>query len=84
MPVPLLMPSQGFGGPAGLCTALADQFGTQGAARIVNWYPPSSYEFLGAIGILSWILGTATGYGGDLAPMAGAMVVTNPSRSKYS
>ena len=64
---------QDFGGPAGLCEALVEQFGSQEAARIVNWHPPASHEFLGAIGIVGWILGTAIGYGGDLAPMAGAM-----------
>jgi solute:Na+ symporter, SSS family len=58
-----------FGGPAGLFTALVDQFGN----TVVNWKPPASHEMLGIIGIIAWTIGTAVGYGGDVAPMAGAM-----------
>jgi SSS family solute:Na+ symporter len=58
-----------FGGPAGLYDSLVSQFGTS----VVSWHPPSSHEYLGVIGILAWTLGTAVGYGGDVAPMAGAM-----------
>ena len=58
-----------FGGPSGLYDALVSQFGTS----VVTWHPPSSHEYLGVIGILAWTVGTAVGYGGDVAPMAGAM-----------
>ena len=58
-----------FGGPAGLHDQLVATFGE----RVVSWHPPSSHEFLGVMGVLGWIMGTAVGYGGDLAPMAGAM-----------
>lgn len=58
-----------FGGPAGLYASLVDRFGTD----VVSWHPPLQHEFLGAIGILAWTVGTAVGYGGDVAPMAGAM-----------
>ena len=58
-----------FGGPQGLYNALVEQFGTD----VVSWHPPSSHELLGLIGVISWTVGTAIGYGGDVAPMAGAM-----------
>ena len=32
-----------------------------------------SHELLGMVGIIAWTVGTAVGYGGDVAPMAGAM-----------
>jgi SSS family solute:Na+ symporter len=57
-----------FGGPAGLYAALAEI-----DPAIVRWHPPTSHEFLGVMGILAWTLGTAVGYGGDTAPMSGAM-----------
>jgi len=58
-----------FGGPTGLYEALVTQFGT----GVVSWHPPSSHELLGVIGVVAWMVGTAIGYGGDVAPMAGAM-----------
>ena len=60
---------QDFGGPAGLYATLVDQFGDQ----VVSWHPPLSHELLGVIGVIAWTVGTAVGYGGDVAPMAGAM-----------
>ena len=58
-----------FGGPGGLFTSLTDQFGQS----VTDWKPPTSHELLGVIGIIAWTIGTAVGYGGDVAPMAGAM-----------
>ncbi|MGQ9650508.1 MAG: sodium:solute symporter family transporter [Phycisphaerae bacterium] len=58
-----------FGGPSGLYHSLVSQFGTS----VATWHPPSSHEYLGIIGIVAWTVGTAVGYGGDVAPMAGAM-----------
>jgi len=58
-----------MGGPAGLYTALVDQFGS----GVVSWHPPTSHELLGVMGVIAWTVGTAIGYGGDVAPMAGAM-----------
>ena len=58
-----------FGGPSGLLASLTEQFGP----AVVSWHPPRQHEFLGLIGILAWTTGTAIGYGGDVAPMAGAM-----------
>lgn len=58
-----------FGGPAGLYDALYSTFGES----VVQWHPPRSHELLGAFGVLVWAVGTSVGYGGDVAPMAGAM-----------
>jgi SSS family solute:Na+ symporter len=65
----MLLVLQDFGGPTGLYDALVTQFGES----VVSWHPPMSHEMLGMIGIIAWTVGTAVGYGGDLAPMAGAM-----------
>ncbi len=58
-----------FGGPGGLHSALVAGFGESAVA----WRPPAAHEYLGVVGILTWTAGTAIGYGGDVAPMAGAM-----------
>jgi solute:Na+ symporter, SSS family len=58
-----------FGGPTGLYDSLMATFGDP----VLSWHPPSSHELLGAIGVLAWAVGTSVGYGGDVAPMAGAM-----------
>ncbi|MDA2926562.1 hypothetical protein MYX78_04910 [Acidobacteria bacterium AH-259-G07] len=58
-----------FGGPGGLYTALVNQYGE----AVVSWHPPRSHELLGVVGVIAWTVGTAVGYGGDLAPMAVAM-----------
>ena len=58
-----------FGGPTGLYDELMETFGSS----VLSWHPPRSHELLGAIGVLAWAVGTSVGYGGDVAPMAGAM-----------
>ena len=58
-----------FGGPAGLHQALVGAFGD----GVVSWRPPMHHELLGVLGVIAWTIGTAVGYGGDAAPMAGAM-----------
>ena len=58
-----------FGGPAALREALTSGFGD----GVVSWYPPRHHELLGVVGVVAWTIGTAVGYGGDAAPMAGAM-----------
>ncbi|HQO35211.1 MAG TPA: hypothetical protein PLG59_11145 [bacterium] len=60
---------QDFGGPQGLHDALVSQFGE----AVISWHPPRSHELLGLMGVIAWTVGTAVGYGGDVAPMAGAM-----------
>ncbi len=59
----------GFGGPSGLYRALVLSFGE----GVVSWHPPAHHELLGLVGVVAWTVGTAVGYGGDAAPMAGAM-----------
>jgi SSS family solute:Na+ symporter len=58
-----------FGGPAGLYAALVATAGPDA----VSWRPPLHHELLGVVGVVAWTLGTAVGYGGDAAPMSGAM-----------
>jgi SSS family solute:Na+ symporter len=58
-----------FGGPVGLHDALVGAFGE----GVVSWRPPREHELLGVLGVVAWTIGTAVGYGGDAAPMAGAM-----------
>jgi len=56
-------------GPGELYRQLVANFGPQA----VSWHPPLTHELLGVIGVIAWTVGTAVGYGGDVAPMAGAM-----------
>ncbi|MCC7010316.1 MAG: hypothetical protein IT184_16025 [Acidobacteria bacterium] len=58
-----------FGGPSALHAAVLAAAGPQA----VQWYPPLQHELLGVVGVVAWAVGTAVGYGGDTAPMAGAM-----------
>ncbi len=58
-----------FGGPVGLHDALVRAFGES----VVSWHPPMHHELLGVLGVVAWTIGTAVGYGGDAAPMSGAM-----------
>ena len=42
--------------------------------EVVSWHPPMSPRAAGrCIGVIAWTVGTAVGYGGDTAPMSGAM-----------
>ena len=56
-------------GPENLKNAMVNRFG-QG---VISWHPPKSHEMLGLIGVIAWMVGTSVGYGGDVAPMSGAM-----------
>lgn len=58
-----------FGGPNGLYSALLSTLGPE----VVRWSPPVHHEMLGLVGVIAWTVGTAIGYGGDAAPMGGAM-----------
>ncbi len=52
-----------------LKSSLINQFGEE----VVSWHPPKSHELLGMVGIIAWMIGSSVGYGGDVAPMSGAM-----------
>ncbi len=56
-------------GPVNLKNSLVAQFGE----GVVSWHPPKSHELLGMVGIMAWMIGSSVGYGGDVAPMSGAM-----------
>ncbi|TWT34324.1 putative transporter [Blastopirellula retiformator] len=58
-----------FGGPTQLFAALEQSAGPEAASV----FPPMGHEVLGFVAIAAWTMGTAIGYGGDAAPMAGAM-----------
>ncbi len=56
-------------GPVALKDSLLNRFGES----VISWHPPKSHELLGVIGVIAWMVGTSVGYGGDVAPMSGAM-----------
>ena len=56
-------------GPVALKNSLLNKFGE----GVISWHPPKSHELLGVIGVIAWMVGTSVGYGGDVAPMSGAM-----------
>lgn len=58
-------------GPSVLYDALVAAFPDN--PSVVRWYPPMDHAFLGLIGVIAWTVGSALGYGGDVAPVAGAM-----------
>ena len=58
-------------GPQALYQALVAAFPDN--PSVVSWYPPMNHAFLGLLGVIAWTVGTAMGYGGDVAPVAGAM-----------
>lgn len=58
-----------FGGPAQLFQALTQSVGDSAVANV----PPVHHPELGLVALAAWMVGTSLGYGGDAAPMAGAM-----------
>ena len=61
-----------FGGPSALAAALSGQLGTAGAGMLKT-LPPMQHEVFPMAGALAWLIGQSIGYGGDVAPMGGAM-----------
>jgi SSS family solute:Na+ symporter len=57
------------GGPIALLERLTESIGTE----VVSNVPPVHHAELGLVAIFAWVVGTSVGYGGDAAPMAGAM-----------
>lgn len=61
-----------FGGPAGLEAAFATQLGPAGNT-FLSATPPLDHAVFPLAAALAWLVGQSIGYGGDAAPMGGAM-----------
>ncbi len=61
-----------FGGPAAMAAALADKLGPTGT-QMLSSFPPVEHGVFPMAGALAWLVGQSIGYGGDVAPMGGAM-----------
>jgi Na+/proline symporter len=61
-----------FGGPAALALALVTQLGDTGKGML-SIFPPTDHPVFPLVAALAWLLGQTIGYGGDAAPMGGAM-----------
>jgi Na+/proline symporter len=58
-----------FGGPG----QLLEQLSRNAGEAVVGNVPPIDHPELGLVAIMAWVVGTSVGYGGDAAPMAGAV-----------
>jgi Na+/proline symporter len=58
-----------FGGPV----ALANQLESAGGKEALQAMPPLRHDVLPLAAVLAWLIGTSIGYGGDTAPLGGAM-----------
>lgn len=58
-----------FGGPSLLAAKVDEQFGS----GVLSSLPARHQDYLSLYAVIAWTLGTSIGYGGDVAPMAGAM-----------
>lgn len=58
-----------FHGPAALLKGVV----AGGGEEMVRSFPPLHHGELGLVAVVAWFIGTGVGYGGDVAPMAGAM-----------
>jgi Na+/proline symporter len=57
------------GGPQHLGETLTSHYGQQ----ILSNLPPAQHAYFPFMAALAWLLGTSVGYGGDAAPMSGAV-----------
>ncbi len=60
-----------FGGPKGVASALASAAGS--SAGTLASIPPVEHAVFPLAAALAWLVGQTIGYGGDTAPMSGAM-----------
>ncbi len=60
-----------FGGPQGFADAISN-LGSAGA-QMLSDYPPQEHAVFPLAAAFAWLLGQSIGYGGDAAPMGGAM-----------
>ena len=61
-----------FGGPAAMAGQLVSTYGTAGA-QMLSLVPPVQHDVFPMAAALAWMLGQTVGYGGDAAPMGGAV-----------
>ncbi len=61
-----------FGGATQMVAAIQDTFGDT-SPEITRLTPPSNHEVFPMMAALAWMVGQSLGYGGDAAPMGGAM-----------
>ncbi|MBA3481175.1 MAG: hypothetical protein H0T51_05100 [Pirellulales bacterium] len=61
-----------FGGPSALTARLAAEFGPAGV-EMTRLTPPMDHDVFPLAAALAWLIGQSVGYGGDAAPMGGAV-----------
>ena len=61
-----------FGGPTALAYQLLAEYGTTGA-QMIQVIPPVRHDVFPLAAALAWLVGQTIGYGGDAAPMGGAV-----------
>jgi Na+/proline symporter len=61
-----------FGGPTQLSHLLAEKFGAAGE-QMTHVIPPVEHDIFPLAAALAWLVGQTIGYGGDAAPMGGAV-----------
>ncbi|RIK85630.1 MAG: hypothetical protein DCC67_03545 [Planctomycetota bacterium] len=61
-----------FGGPTALAARLAAELGPAGV-EMTRVTPPIEHEVFPLAAALAWLIGQTVGYGGDAAPMGGAV-----------
>jgi len=61
-----------FGGPAALANRLSEAFGPAGE-EMTRVLPPVDHDVFPLAAALAWLIGQTVGYGGDAAPMGGAV-----------
>jgi len=61
-----------FGGAGAMVEAITHKFGPAGK-EILGSVPPEHHEIFPLAAAFGWLLGQSIGYGGDAAPMGGAM-----------
>lgn len=68
----LFLTLQHFGGATAMVQAIEHAFGPR-SAEILGTIPPEKQEVFPLAAAFGWLIGQSIGYGGDAAPMGGAM-----------
>lgn len=61
-----------FGGPQAMTASLSHFFGST-HPEVLQMTPPKNHDVFPLAAAMAWLLGQSIGYGGDAAPMGGAM-----------